>query len=161
MVSSDLSARVQNTVQRFQSQGIALEQWLQVTGQDPAQFVESMREQSPCARQARPRPARPRPGRVARRQRRRRQRRVRAHRPAGRPEGVGHPQGVRGRGRGQRADRPDPQAQGAGLADGARRSESTTRVGRSTAPCCSSSTTTTTTTITSTITTMAMARSRP
>jgi len=46
MVSSDLSARVQNTVQRFQSQGIALEQWLQVTGQDPAQFVESMREQS-------------------------------------------------------------------------------------------------------------------
>jgi trigger factor len=46
MVSSDLSARVQNTVQRFQSQGIALEQWLQATGQDPAQFVESMREQS-------------------------------------------------------------------------------------------------------------------
>ncbi len=46
MVSSDLSARVQNTVQRFQSQGIALEQWLQVTGQEPAQFVESMREQS-------------------------------------------------------------------------------------------------------------------
>src|SRR6478735_4198048 len=46
MVSSDLSARVQNTVQRFQSQGIQLDQWLQATGQDPAQFVESMREQS-------------------------------------------------------------------------------------------------------------------
>jgi FKBP-type peptidyl-prolyl cis-trans isomerase (trigger factor) len=33
-------------VQRFQSQGIALDQWLQATGQDPQQFVESMREQS-------------------------------------------------------------------------------------------------------------------
>lgn len=46
MVSSDLQARVQNTVQRFQSQGIQLEQWLQMTGQDPASFVDSMREQS-------------------------------------------------------------------------------------------------------------------
>jgi trigger factor len=46
MITSDLSARVQNTVQRFQSQGIALDQWLQATGQDPQQFVESMRGQS-------------------------------------------------------------------------------------------------------------------
>ena len=46
MVSGDLQARVQNTVERFQSQGIALEQWLQATGQDPASFVEALKEQS-------------------------------------------------------------------------------------------------------------------
>ncbi len=46
MVTSDLSARVQNTVQRFQSQGVSLDQWLQATGQDPAQFIGAMREQS-------------------------------------------------------------------------------------------------------------------
>ena len=46
MVSGDLQARVQNTVERFQSQGIALDQWLQATGQDPASFVEALKEQS-------------------------------------------------------------------------------------------------------------------
>ncbi|MEO5900124.1 MAG: trigger factor [Ilumatobacteraceae bacterium] len=46
MVSGDLSARVQNTVQRFQEQGVSLDQWLQATGQDPSQFVESLKEQS-------------------------------------------------------------------------------------------------------------------
>ncbi|MCU1501562.1 MAG: tig [Ilumatobacteraceae bacterium] len=46
MVSGDLSARVQNTVQRFQEQGISLDQWLQATGQDPGSFVEALKEQS-------------------------------------------------------------------------------------------------------------------
>jgi trigger factor len=46
MVQGDLQSRVQNTVQQFQSQGIALDQWLQATGQDPAAFVESLRGQS-------------------------------------------------------------------------------------------------------------------
>ena len=46
MVQGDLQQRVQNTVQQFQSQGIALDQWLSATGQDPASFVESLRVQS-------------------------------------------------------------------------------------------------------------------
>jgi trigger factor len=46
MVNNDLQSRVQRTVQQFQAQGIALEQWLQATGQDPASFVESLRVQS-------------------------------------------------------------------------------------------------------------------
>jgi trigger factor len=46
MVNGDLQARVQNTVQQFQAQGINLDQWLQVTGQDPASFVEGLRGQS-------------------------------------------------------------------------------------------------------------------
>jgi trigger factor len=44
MVGSELNQRVQGTVQQFQAQGIDFEQWLQATGQDPQQFVESMRE---------------------------------------------------------------------------------------------------------------------
>jgi trigger factor len=44
MVSNDLNQRVQNTVQQFAAQGIDFEQWLQATGQQPDQFVESMRE---------------------------------------------------------------------------------------------------------------------
>jgi len=46
MVNSDLQARVQNTVQQFQSQGIALDQWLSATGQDTNQFVDALKEQS-------------------------------------------------------------------------------------------------------------------
>ena len=46
MVQGDLQQRVQNTVQQFQSQGIALDQWLSATGQDPASFVEGLRVQS-------------------------------------------------------------------------------------------------------------------
>ncbi len=46
MVNSDLSQRVQGTVQQFQAQGIDLGQWLAATGQEPDQFVESMRGQS-------------------------------------------------------------------------------------------------------------------
>lgn len=46
MVQSDLQARVQNTVQQFQAQGIALDQWLQVTGQDADSFVEGIKTQS-------------------------------------------------------------------------------------------------------------------
>jgi trigger factor len=46
MVTSDLNQRVQGTVQQFQAQGIEFEQWLQATGQDPQQFVDSMRGQS-------------------------------------------------------------------------------------------------------------------
>ena len=46
MVSSDLQARVQNTIQQMDAQGIPLEQWLQVTGQDANSFVEGMKQQS-------------------------------------------------------------------------------------------------------------------
>ena len=46
MVSGDLQARVQNTVQQFQSQGISIDQWLSATGQSPDSFIESLREQS-------------------------------------------------------------------------------------------------------------------
>lgn len=46
MVSADLQGRVQNTVQQFQQQGIALDQWLSATGQDTASFVEGLRTQS-------------------------------------------------------------------------------------------------------------------
>jgi trigger factor len=49
MVGSDLRARVDNTVRQFQAQGIALEQWLSITGQTGEQFVEAMREQSRLA----------------------------------------------------------------------------------------------------------------
>ena len=49
MVSSDLRARIDNTVRQFQAQGIALEQWLSITGQTGEQFVEAMREQSRLA----------------------------------------------------------------------------------------------------------------
>lgn len=46
MVQSDLQARVQNAIQQFQQQGIALEQWLQVTGQDVDSFLAGMQVQS-------------------------------------------------------------------------------------------------------------------
>ena len=46
MVQGDLQQRLQNTIQQFQAQGIALDQWLSATGQDPNAFVESLREQS-------------------------------------------------------------------------------------------------------------------
>ncbi len=46
MVNGDLQARVQNTVQQFQNQGIAIEQWLSATGQDPDSFIGSLRAQS-------------------------------------------------------------------------------------------------------------------
>ncbi|MEY4229291.1 MAG: trigger factor [Actinomycetota bacterium] len=46
MVNGDLQARVQNTVQQFQAQGISIDQWLQATGQDSASFVEALRTQS-------------------------------------------------------------------------------------------------------------------
>ncbi len=43
MVDADLNQRVQGTVQQFQAQGIDLGQWLAATGQEPDQFIESMR----------------------------------------------------------------------------------------------------------------------
>lgn len=46
MVGSDLQARVQNTIQQFQQQGIALDQWLSATGQDTDSFIAGMKEQS-------------------------------------------------------------------------------------------------------------------
>ncbi|MEY2580630.1 MAG: trigger factor [Ilumatobacteraceae bacterium] len=46
MVQADLQGRVQNTVQQFQAQGISVDQWLQVTGQDAASFVEGLKVQS-------------------------------------------------------------------------------------------------------------------
>ena len=46
MVQADLQGRVQNAVQQFQSQGISIDQWLQVTGQDAATFIEGLKVQS-------------------------------------------------------------------------------------------------------------------
>ena len=46
MVQGDLQARVQNTVEQFRNQGIALDQWLSATGQDANSFVEGLRVQS-------------------------------------------------------------------------------------------------------------------
>lgn len=46
MVNGDLQARVQNTVQQFQAQGIAIEQWLAATGQDADSFIGALRAQS-------------------------------------------------------------------------------------------------------------------
>jgi trigger factor len=46
MVQADLQGRVQNTVQQFQAQGVSVDQWLQVTGQDAATFIEGLKVQS-------------------------------------------------------------------------------------------------------------------
>lgn len=43
LVQSDLQRRVEGTVRQLQSQGIDVEQWLSITGQDAGSFVESMK----------------------------------------------------------------------------------------------------------------------
>ncbi|CAN5731410.1 trigger factor [soil metagenome] len=43
LVQSDLQQRVRGTVGQLQAQGIDLEQWMSVTGQDPASFVEGLK----------------------------------------------------------------------------------------------------------------------
>jgi len=46
MVQGDLQARVQNTVQQLQSQGINIEQFLQITGQSTESFIAALKAQS-------------------------------------------------------------------------------------------------------------------
>jgi len=46
MVNGDLQGRVQNTISQFQQQGIALDQWLSATGQNPESFIEGLKAQS-------------------------------------------------------------------------------------------------------------------
>lgn len=46
MVNGDLQGRVQNTISQFQQQGIALDQWLSATGQNPESFIEGLKKQS-------------------------------------------------------------------------------------------------------------------
>jgi trigger factor len=46
MVTNDLQVRVRNMVEQFQSQGIALDQWLSATGQSTESFIGAMREES-------------------------------------------------------------------------------------------------------------------
>lgn len=46
MVDNELRARVQNTVERFQAQGISIEQLLAATGQSSEEFLEVLRGQS-------------------------------------------------------------------------------------------------------------------
>ncbi len=46
MVQSDLQARVRNTMEQFQARGIELGQFLSATGQDPDDFMNTLREQS-------------------------------------------------------------------------------------------------------------------
>ncbi len=46
MVNGDLQARVQNTVQQFQSQGISIDQWLSATGQSADSFIDALKQQS-------------------------------------------------------------------------------------------------------------------
>jgi trigger factor len=43
LVQGDLQRRVEATVRQLQSQGISVDQWLSVTGQEPNEFVEGMR----------------------------------------------------------------------------------------------------------------------
>jgi trigger factor len=43
LVQSDLQRRVETTVRQLQAQGISMDQWLSVTGQDPSSFAEGMR----------------------------------------------------------------------------------------------------------------------
>ncbi len=43
LVAAELNQRMQNMFGQLQQQGIDVEQWLQATGQDPEQMVESMR----------------------------------------------------------------------------------------------------------------------
>jgi trigger factor len=46
MVNGDLQARIQNTIQQFQQQGISIDQWLAATGQDAESFIATLRVQS-------------------------------------------------------------------------------------------------------------------
>ena len=46
MVNGDLQARLQNTIQQFQQQGISIDQWLAATGQDAESFIATLRVQS-------------------------------------------------------------------------------------------------------------------
>jgi trigger factor len=46
MVDSDSQARLRNMIEQFQAQGISIDQWLSITGQDPEQFIASIKEQS-------------------------------------------------------------------------------------------------------------------
>ncbi len=46
MVNGDLQARVQSTVQQFQSKGISIDQWLSMTGQSADAFIAALKEQS-------------------------------------------------------------------------------------------------------------------
>ena len=46
MVASDLQARVRNTVEQFQSQGVSIDQWLSATGQTTESFIENLRTES-------------------------------------------------------------------------------------------------------------------
>ena len=46
MVANDSQSRIQNMLQQFQAQGISLDQWLQVTGQDTEQFISGITSQS-------------------------------------------------------------------------------------------------------------------
>ena len=43
LVQSDLQRRVEATVRQLQSQGISMDQWMSVTGQDASSFVEGMK----------------------------------------------------------------------------------------------------------------------
>jgi trigger factor len=46
MIASDLQARVRNTVEQFQSQGVSIDQWLSATGQTTESFIENLRTES-------------------------------------------------------------------------------------------------------------------
>lgn len=46
MIEGDLRSRIRNTVDTFQRQGIAIGQFLQITGQTEEQFIDQLRDQS-------------------------------------------------------------------------------------------------------------------
>ena len=46
MIASDLQARVRNTVEQFQSQGVSIDQWLSATGQTTESFIDNLRNES-------------------------------------------------------------------------------------------------------------------
>jgi trigger factor len=46
MIARDLQARVRNTVEQFQSQGVSIDQWLSATGQTTESFIDNLRNES-------------------------------------------------------------------------------------------------------------------
>ena len=88
--------------QRLQAQGVSMEQYMAMTGQDPATLTEGAAGQRHDGRQGRPRAPGRRRRRGARGQRRGPGGRVRAHRRPGRPEAHAGPQGLRAQRRGVR-----------------------------------------------------------
>ena len=129
LVQSDLRRRVEATVRQLQSQGISMDQWLSVTGQDEASFITAMKGASEQAVKvdlalravAAAEAIEADDGDLGAE--------YDAAGDAVRAEGQPDPQGLRAQRPGARADCPDPQAEGARLAAPPRRARRPRRPG--------------------------------